>query len=55
MSSVNTKDFNFIAFGHIPFNCIVRVLVILGLKLEKSVYDHDKELNKSRRKIQTLY
>lgn len=50
MSFLNTKDFNFLAFCHIPFDFIV--LVILALKLDKSIYDHDKELNKTRRKIQ---
>ena len=54
MSFVHFKDFNFIAFCHIPFTFIVTVLVILGLKLDKSIYDHDKQLNKSRRKIQTF-
>lgn len=54
MSFVNFKDFNFIASCHTPFTFIVTVLAILGLKLVKSIYDHDKQLKKSRKKIQTF-
>lgn len=38
------KDFNYVAFCHIPFTFLVTVLVFLGEKLDKSTCD--KQLKK---------